>query len=184
MKVSDIAAGANARTVGIWFSHPDKEERDAMYPYGVITLIDINEARERLMVGRAPLDEIPDWVTLPQAGTAVIEGDLPVPVNLDYQIQIYSRNPRHSRSIIAQMLNYRTPMRGGRLKVVDGTYRRMDLIGVTHRESDESNKRLFTETFTVRISSEMTPANITNNPITPAITQVLPVVTPGITGYL
>lgn len=185
MKVIDIASGSTGRNVGIWYAHPDKEERDAMYPYGVITFIDVTEATERLMVAAdVPLDVAPDWVTIPVAGTGVLQGDLPVPVNLDYQIQLYSRNPRHSRSIFAQMLNYRTPLRGGRLKVIDGTYRRMDLLGTAHRESDESNKRLFVETFTVRISSEMTPANINNLAITPAITTITPLVTEGIPGYL
>lgn len=184
MKVTDIASGTNGRTVGVWYAHPDKEDRDAAYPYGVISLIDITPATERLMAGRAPLDVVPDWVAIPAAGTGTLEGDLPTPVNLDFQLQYYSRNPRHSRSIISQMLNYRTPLRGGRLKVIDGTYRRMDLIGTAHRESDESNKRLFVETFTVRVSSEMTPANINNRVTTPAITKVIPLVTEGIPGYL
>ncbi len=176
MVVSDIAS--NSRNVGVWFAHPDKEKRDAAYPYGVITLIDIGEARDRMMVGRQALSIVPDWVTIP--GNGILEGDLPVPVNLDYQFQVYTRNPRHSRQVMAQLMNYKTPLRGGRLRVVDGTYRRMDVLGFGHRESDETNKRLFVETVSLRISSEMTPNNINNRPTTAPITTPKIVVSSGV----
>ena len=157
MSVTDLA-DASGKSVGIWFSHPDREVRDQKYPYGVITLIGISEATERMMAGRTQLSIIPDGSPTPIGD--IVYGDYPVPVNLDYQIQYYSRNPRHSRAIIAQALNTYLPLRAGHLTVGDGTYRRMDLLGVAHRESDESDKRLFVSTYTVRISSEMTPANL------------------------
>jgi hypothetical protein len=157
MTVFDLA-DTSGKSVGIWFSHPDREVRDQKYPYGVITLIGINEATERMMAGRTALSIIPDGLPTPIGD--IVYGDYPVPVNLDYQIQFYSRNPRHSRSIMSQALNTYLPMRAGHLTVGDGTYRRMDMLGVAHRESDEGDKRLFVSTYTVRISSEMTPANL------------------------
>jgi hypothetical protein len=92
--------------------------------------------------------------------------DLPVPVNIDYQITTYSRHPRHDREILAQLMTTKLP-RFGTLEVVEkdvtvddvrtitSTMRRLDVINVAKRDATEQAKRLFVNAITVRVSSEM-----------------------------
>lgn len=59
LTVSDDAK--NDRPVGVWFSQPDLEVREQKYPYMVITMIDVTEARNRVMSGtvQLPVPSIP-----------------------------------------------------------------------------------------------------------------------------
>lgn len=154
------------RSVGVWFGQPDPELRAQNYPYVTIDLIDVMEATERVMSGVArpwyyehqlDLDEdFEDW-----------EIFNPTPINLDYQITTYARQPRHDRQILAQIMRNRIPPRFGSLTCVEKTTvedddtvlhvttRRLDLLGVTKRDMPESGKRLFMNAFTIRVSSEV-----------------------------
>lgn len=155
------------RPVGVWFGQPDMETREQAYPYVTIDLIDVSEANERVMVAEG----VSPWYYDPQM-TVPPENDVwtmpyPVPINLDYQVTSYARDPRHDRQIIGQIVGNRLPFRFGSLTVeeyseVDGetttkhcTVRRLDMLGVAKRDTVESGKRMFMNMYTVRVSSEV-----------------------------
>lgn len=160
----------NERAVGVWFGQPDPEVRDQSYPFMTVDLINMTEARERVMSSQ----QVQPWYYEPDeyAQDGVTYADwsmyMPTPVNLDYQITTFARQPRHDRQILAQLLGKRLPFRFGSLLVrekltgvVDGveqwdsTVRRLDLLNVSKRDTVEQGKRLFMNAFTVRISSEI-----------------------------
>jgi hypothetical protein len=159
-----VADGAERpRQVGVWFGQPDQELREQRYPYITIDMIDVQRDFQREHRGLtnaaylAPesLEGADDFIT-----------DLPIPVNIQYQITTYSRHPRHDREIIAQLL-YSRLIRFGYLEIVEkdvtegntqtitSTYRRMDVINVAKRDMTEQAKRLFVNAITVRVSSEI-----------------------------
>ena len=154
--VSD--AKNNERVVGVWFGQPDLEIREQSYPYMTIDMIDIIEELPRTMRGIIKLPYIPDVPGVDPTKDHYTE--YPIPVSIEYQITTYSRHPHHDRQIINAMLNDKTPMRFGNLyvpgnDVFTDTYRRLDLLNFTKRDTVEQNKRLFINMFSVRISSEM-----------------------------
>jgi hypothetical protein len=142
------------RQVGVWFGQPDLEIRAQSYPYMTLDLIDISDAVERQHRG---------WVNLPYAPegsdvTKTYSGEFPLPVNLDYLITTYARQPRHDRQIISQLLNGPLRMRFGLLQVEDdNSVRRLDFLGFSKRDTVEDGKRLFVNNFTVRVSAEIIP---------------------------
>lgn len=141
------------RRVGVWFGQPDNEIRNQSYPFITIDLIDISEAKDRAHRGRAnPEYDRPAGVDPDRWDT-----DYPIPINLDYQITTWARQPRHDRQILTALLNGKTPLRFGVLTPDDGTVRRLDVLEVTKRDTTEADKRLFKNAITVRISSELPP---------------------------
>ena len=141
-----------ARPVGVWFGMPDQEIRDQSYPYITIDMIDIGEARERAMRG------IIDIPYLRPEGADISKGyevEMPVPINIDYQITTYARQPRHDRQILTQLLYSKLPLRFGTLSTDDGLVRRLDVLDVAKRDTIEQAKRLFMNAITVRVSSEI-----------------------------
>ena len=83
--------------------------------------------------------------------------DFPIPVNIDYQITVYSRQPRHDRQIMAQLLFNKIPLRFAVLETDDNTVRRLDVLDISKRDITEAGKRLFVNAITVRVSSEIAP---------------------------
>lgn len=155
------------RKVSVYFGQPDQEIREQSYPYLTIDMIDIAEDFARAHRGLVKPDYLPDPTTSP-SGTGAYDADennwfihYPVPVNIDYQITTYSRQPRHDRQILAQMLSTKIPMRFAVLEPDDGTVRRLDLLDVSKRDVTEQGKRLFMNAFTVRVSSEITSQTYT-----------------------
>ena len=150
---------ASARQVGVWFGQPDQEIRDQRYPYITIDMVDIARDAEREMRGKVS----PEY--LAPANLAENKGweiDLPIPVNIDYQITSYCRHPRHDRQLLAEVLSARIPFRFGQLSLNDGTLRRLELVSVTKRDNiSEQGKRLFTNVFTVRVASEVVQTTLT-----------------------
>lgn len=150
----------NPRPVKSWFGQPDLELREQSYPYITIDLIDITEATERTMRGYIHLDYVPDGEADPEDGFGY-NTYYPIPYNLDYQITSYARHPRHDREIIRELLQNRFGSRMHSLYVpVDGTTRSMFLMQQVKRDTTEQNKRLFRNAFTVRVFSELLPAEI------------------------
>jgi hypothetical protein len=154
------------RQVGVFFGQPDQEIRAQIYPYITIDLIDINRDTEREMRGKTDASYlVPDNMTI-NAGE-FFETDLPIPVALEYQITAYSRNPRHDRTLMAQLLQSKLPFRFGYLEIVEksvtssgtvtntNTLRRLDVMDVSKRDMTEAGKRLFMNAVTVRVSSEI-----------------------------
>lgn len=152
------------RPVGVWFGQPDQELRNQGYPYITIDMIDINRDPAREMRGLVS----PEYLTpdgLPD--TQRFEIPVPIPVTIDYQITTYARQPRHDRELITQVLYQKLPFRFGGLNILEkstvsgstttNTYttRRLDVLDVSKRDITEQAKRLFINTITVRISSEI-----------------------------
>jgi hypothetical protein len=149
--VSDT--GNSARPVSVFYGQPDKEIRQQSYPYITIELIGIAEAFDRAMRGYITTPYTPEG----QAGP--IATWEPIPVNLDYQVTTYCRQPRHDRAIINALFSpERLPFRFGQLYIPeDGTARRLDVLSFTKRDRTEQDKRLFSNVYTIRISSELFP---------------------------
>ena len=140
------------RQVGVWFGQPDQELRTQSYPYITIDMVDIQRDAQREMRGKAS----PDY--LRPEGLAINEDfeiNKPIPVNIDYQVTSYARNPRHDRQLLAQLLYSKLPFRFGSLSLDDGTIRRLDVMDVSKRDVTEQAKRLFVNAVTVRVSSEI-----------------------------
>jgi hypothetical protein len=152
------------RQVGVWFGQPDQELRAQNYPYITIDMIDVNRDVSREMRGKTDLEYLRPELSDPEMA---FEVDIPIPVNIDYQITAYSRHPRHDRAIMAQLLGVKLPIRFGVLDVTDSTVvsgdtttntmtaRRLDVIDISKRDVTEQAKRLFINAITVRVSSEI-----------------------------
>ena len=146
------------RQVGVWFGQPDQELRAQSYPYVTIDMIDVERDPSREMRGKVS----PDY--LKPADLATNKGfivDIPIPVNITYQITTYARHPRHDRAIMAQLMFDKLPIRFGSLDLDDGTVRRLDVLGVSKRDVTEQAKRLFVNAVTVQVSSEVAQSQIT-----------------------
>jgi hypothetical protein len=159
---ADGGTGAT-RNVDVWFGQPDQEIRAQAYPYITIDMIDIAEGFDRAMRGKVKPVYLPDPTTGPNetdgydSETQGWDIDFPIPVNIDYQVTTYSRQPRHDREILAQILYNKIPMRFAVLDIDDNTVRRLDLLDISKRDVTEQGKRLFINAFTVRVSSEIAP---------------------------
>lgn len=162
-KSADPNTGAATRKVNVWFGQPDQEIRQQSYPYITIDMIDISEDIQRAMRGKVA----PSYIADPSNITDSIdfdptvhgwEIDFPIPVNIDYQITTYARQPRHDREILAQLLYTKIPLRFAVLETNDNTVRRLDVLDVSKRDVTEQGKRLFVNAFTVRVSSEIAPS--------------------------
>jgi hypothetical protein len=154
------------RKVGVWFGQPDQEIRNQSYPYITIDMIDIAEAFDRAHRGRvnAAYYADPETITTGVAWDSDLHAkdmDYPIPVNIDYQITTYARQPRHDRQILSQLLYTKIPLRFAVLNVGPdtqfGTARRLDVLDISKRDITEQGKRLFVNAITVRISSEIAP---------------------------
>lgn len=146
----------------VWFRMPEQELRDVTFPFVTLDLIDINEAPERNHRGRLRMDQmgyVPEGLE-PDLPGSTQTLDYPVPFDLDYQVAHYSRSARHDRALQGQMWK-RFLGRFGVLPVTtDGTARTAQLLGsVTGDRIDEHGKRLFTKVYTVRVTSEIVPAD-------------------------
>jgi hypothetical protein len=147
-----------ARPVGVWFGQPDQEIRDQSYPYITIDMIDVAEARERAMRG-----EVAPYYLEPERSSD--EGwkiDMPIPINIDYQVTTFARNPRHDRQILSQLMFDKLRLRFGYLLPNDDTVRRLDVLDITKRDTVEAGKRLFMNAITVRVSSEVSQTDAKN----------------------
>ena len=154
-----------ARQVGVWFGQPDQELRSQSYPYVTIDMIDLQRDTQREMRGITDAEYLKP-ANFGIGGATEFNVDLPIPVNIDYQITTWSRHPRHDRQILSQLLTNRLIRFGfleieekdvtvGNVKTITSTFRRMDLLSVAKRDSTEQAKRLFVNAFTVRVSSEI-----------------------------
>lgn len=154
------------RQVGVWFSQPDSELRDQSYPYITIDMLGISKDPEREHRGLVePIYMKPAQADLTDKGYQIV---YPIPVNLDYQVTSYSRNPMHDRQILTQLQFTHLWQRFGYLEIpyttADGeaavNYRRLDVLDIAKRDFTEDDKRLFVNAVTVRISSEVAQTTI------------------------
>ena len=156
--VNDQRSNGDAapRQVGVFFGQPDQELRTQNYPYITIDMIDIQRDAQREMRGRITGD-VNQFGYLGPTETSDYGWDieLPIPVNIDYQITAYSRQPRHDRELLAQLLYQKLPLRFGQLTLNDNTVRRIEVLDVAKRDNTEQAKRLFINAVTVRVTSEI-----------------------------
>jgi len=157
------ATGVATRAVKVYFGQPDQELRDQTYPYITIDMIDISEDTMRAMRGKVA----PSYISDPSNMTPSLdfdptvhgwEIDYPIPVNIDYQVTTYARQPRQDREILAQLLYTKIPLRFAVLETNDNTVRRLDVLDISKRDVTEQGKRLFVNALTVRVSSEIAPS--------------------------
>ena len=161
--VSDKASPA--RPVKVWYGYPDVELTAQDYPFATIELIDVIPAKDRQTSGQ--MYDSDNRGTVSPVDNVMYRYSVPLPYDLLYQITSYARDPRHDRAIIMQMLQKKFPSQTGSLPVPNelGTevaYRHMFLDGFLKRDTIEEGRRLFRNTFTVRVISEMTPENAEN----------------------
>ena len=163
--------GSTPRKVEVWFGQPDQEIRSQSYPYITIDMIDIAEDFARAHRGKVKPAYYDDPATVwtydsiqETFGSTSWDAenndwyiDFPIPVNIDYQITVYSRQPRHDRQIMAQLLFNKIPLRFAVLETDDNTVRRLDVLDISKRDITEAGKRLFVNAITVRVSSEIAP---------------------------
>lgn len=142
------------REVGVWFGQPDQELRAQNYPYITINLIDVERDPSREMRGTTDASYLIPEGFDEEKGFLM---DIPIPVNLDYQITTFARHPRHDRAVLGQLLSNKLPIRFGVLEIDDNTVRRLDVLSVAKRDATEQAKRLFMNVITVRVSSEIAP---------------------------
>lgn len=161
--VSDLKN--NTRPVKVWFGFPDVEIRTQDYPYMVIDLYDIQPANDRQSSGF--------WIDNTNRGTQATDPSntysyyAPTTYDLFYQVSTYARHPRHDRSIIFSMLNQKIPGKYGHLLIpqdngVGTVARHMFLEGFVKRDSIEDGRRLLRNVFSIRVVSEMSPAQAAN----------------------
>lgn len=159
MKVHDQRATQDdfPRPVAVFFGQPDQELREQSYPYVTIDMIDIQRDSAREM--RAVINQnTPNVAYLAPSDIQEGEGwsmELPIPVNIDYQITSYARQPRHDRELLAQLIGQKLPFRFGQLSLDDGTVRRLEVMDYSKRDVTEQAKRLFVNAVTVRVTSEV-----------------------------
>lgn len=144
------------REVGVWFGQPDPEIRSQSYPYIVIDMLDVSRDTSREMRGTTNAQYLRDIIEPNIADDWEI--DLPIPVNIDYQVTTFARHPRHDRQLMYSIMGNRIPFRFAVLQTDDNTVRRVDVVDVAKRDVVENGKRLFMNAFTLRVSSEITPA--------------------------
>ncbi|CAB4152850.1 hypothetical protein UFOVP621_31 [uncultured Caudovirales phage] len=146
-----------SRPVGVWFGQPDIEVRDQAYPYLTLDLVDISEAKDRNNRGFGYLPYTPEG----EDDTQEYFTELPIPVDIDYQVTSYARQPLHDRQIISRILYNILPFRYGTLEIPeDNTLRRVELLGYTKRDTTEQGKRLFVNVFSIRVNSELLSTQI------------------------
>ena len=155
-----VSDGKNPhRPVQVWFTMPDVEIRQQSYPFITIDLIDIVQSKDR-QVYETTYD-------LDKAGTFnaddgnVYGYQTPVRWDLYYQITTYARHPRHDRAILAALLKFKTPGTWGYLSIpnADKTLyenRHMFVENFAKRDTIDDGRRLFRNTLTVRVLTEMT----------------------------
>lgn len=150
--VSD--SGNSARPVGVFYGQPDSQIRQQSYPYITIDLIGVNEDYTRAHRGYVDATYLPEGVDPAMLEAGV---NFPIPVDLMYQVSTWARQPRHDRQLIkALFAPNRLPFRFGALFIPeDATMRRVDMLGFSKRDRTEEDKRLFSNVYNIRVSSEL-----------------------------
>ena len=152
-----------SRPVKSWFGYPDVEVRDQTFPFITIDLIDIMPGNERQTYGYM-VDNDNRGTQTPVSGYSYTY-ITPVAYDLVYQVTSYSRHPRHDRALMYQLLN-KFPSKYGYLIVpnqlgTENSSRSMFLDGFVKRdavEGETGNRRLLRNVLSIRVMSEMTPA--------------------------
>lgn len=173
LMVHDATSGTG-RKVTVRYRNPEYELADAVYPLVLISHSRISRAEEREHRGFVNLHYAPEgfepWADMTDPTQSPYMAQMPVPLNVDYQIDVYARKETHLIEMTGALCTFHfLPSRFGYLPVgEDGTVRRLDLLGgPEYSESkDEQGKRLFIATWLIRVSSEIFLSDIQT--LTPA----------------
>ncbi|MGW3153715.1 hypothetical protein [Streptomyces sp. NPDC001089] len=171
--VHDATSGMG-RKVTVRYRNPEYELADASYPLVLISHSRISRDEEREHRGFVNLHYAPEgyepWADMTDPTQSPYMAQMPVPLNVDYQIDAYARKETHLIEMTGALSGFHLlPSRFGYLPVgEDGTVRRLDLLGgPEYSESkDERGKRLFVSTWLIRVSSEIFLSDIQT--LTPA----------------
>ncbi|NIY68049.1 hypothetical protein SMALB_6127 [Streptomyces malaysiensis] len=136
---------------------------DATYPLVLISHTRISRDGDRESRGTINLHYAPEgyepWADMTDPTQSPYMAQMPIPLNVDYQIDVHARKELHLIELIGSLLQFDVlPDRYGYLSVgEDGTVRRLDLLGgPDYSESkDELGKRLFSASWAIRVSSEI-----------------------------
>jgi hypothetical protein len=159
--ISVVDEKSISRPVKVWFGFPDVEVRAQDYPFMTIELLDVSPSNERQHSGFLYDNDFRGTIA-PVEGISY-EYEYPVAYDLIYQVTSYARHPRHDRAIIYQFLNEKVPHKFGQIAIpnelgTETSYRHIFLDGFIKRDLIEEGRRLLRNVFTVRVVSEMTPA--------------------------
>jgi hypothetical protein len=170
------------RPVQVFFRYPEGEtERD--YPFITVELIDVLHATERQLsdqgiyidtTGSGLFTDRPAFVeywpseSASVSGSATMSGspsfliaDDFIPVDLLYQVSIYTRSALHDRQLTSGIIRRVAPFRWNSINIpADGTVRRFDLLDWTNADlldmESGYRKRIFRKVLTLKMSSEIT----------------------------
>lgn len=168
--VTDVNAPDTGRPVQVIWLDSEVELTNLTYPSIVICNTGISFDAERAHSGWAQLPYTPenfsDWIT--DANTDVTNSPYwaftPIPYNIDYQIEVLSRNNQHSTFLSAVLAgpDYLSTRHGYLVIEEDGTVRRLDVMSGPERQNthDTDGKRVFHTIYTVRVSTELLPVEI------------------------
>ena len=173
LMVHDATSGSS-RKVTVRYRSPEYELADATYPLLLISHSRISRAEEREHRGYVRLHYAPEgyepWADMTDPTQSPYMAQMPIPLNVDYQIDAYTRKETHLIELMAALSGFNfLPPRFGYLPIgEDGTVRRLDLLGGPEfsESQDEQSKRLFIGTWLVRVSSELFLSDIQT--LTPA----------------
>ncbi|WP_274032536.1 putative Ig domain-containing protein [Streptomyces sp. MMBL 11-1] len=162
LMVHDATSGAGRR-VTVRYKNPEYEMADATYPLALITHSRISRDEEREHRGVVNLHYAPEgyapWADMADPTLSPYTAEMPIPLNIDYQIDAYARKETHLIEITGALMGFDYfPHRFGYLSVPeDGTVRRLDLMGGPEysETKDDKGKRLFIASWAIRVSSEI-----------------------------
>jgi len=168
--VQDVNAPDTGRPVQVIWLDNDTELTNLTYPSIVICNVGLSYDPERASSGWSQLPYTPEGFTqwINDGNTDVTNSPYwaftPVPYNIDYQIEVLSRNNKHATFLTAVLSGPDfLSVRHGYLAIPeDGTVRRMDLMSGPERQNthDTDDKRVFHNIYSVRVSTELLPVEV------------------------
>jgi len=168
--VQDVNAPNTGRPVQVIWLDSDVELTNLTYPSIVICNTGLSYDAERAASGWFQLPYTPEnfqtWAsdTNEDVTTSPYWAFTPIPYNIDYQIEVLTRNNKHATFLQAVLSgqDYLSVRHGYLAIPEDGTVRRLDLTAGPERQNthDADDKRVFHSVYTVRVSTELLPVEI------------------------
>jgi hypothetical protein len=162
LKVHDATSGSG-RPVTVRYKNPEYELADSVYPLVLLSHTRISKDEERESRGVTHIGYAPEgfdpWADMTKPGDSPYYAETPIPMNIDYQVDLYTRKQLHMIELTPQLMSLHfLPPRFGYLAVPeDGTVRRLDILGGPEyfESKDELGKRLFSASWSIQVSAEI-----------------------------
>jgi len=166
--VGDVNAPDSGRPVEVKWLDSDTELVNMTFPSIVICNTGLTFDAERAGAGWYQLPYTPEgfpiWDNSTDVSTSPYFAQTPIPYNINYQIEVFSRNNKHATFLTGVLSGPDfLSTRFGYLTIPeDGTVRRLDLMSGPERLSirDRDDKRLFQAIYNVQVSTELLPKEI------------------------